>query len=74
MIDLYTAPTPNGWKISVALEEMRLPYRVIPIDDFPHLRRWIEQLAERPAAVKGVNVPERLDRDKLVEGVRKILA
>lgn len=28
MIDLYTAPTPNGWKASVTLEELGLPYRV----------------------------------------------
>jgi GSH-dependent disulfide-bond oxidoreductase len=28
MIDLYTAATPNGWKISIALEEMGLPYNV----------------------------------------------
>jgi GST-like protein len=27
-IDLHYWPTPNGWKISVALEEMGLPYRV----------------------------------------------
>ena len=26
MIDLYTAATPNGWKASVALEEMGIPY------------------------------------------------
>lgn len=26
MIDLYYWPTPNGWKISIALEEMSLPY------------------------------------------------
>lgn len=32
MIDLYYAPTPNGWKISIALEEMELPYRMIPVD------------------------------------------
>ena len=32
MIDLYTAPTPNGWKVSIALEEMGLPYKVVPID------------------------------------------
>ena len=28
MIDLYTAATPNGHKISIALEELGLPYRV----------------------------------------------
>ena len=28
MIDLYYWPTPNGWKISIALEEMELPYTV----------------------------------------------
>jgi GST-like protein len=32
MIDLYTAPTPNGWKVSVALEELALPYTVHTID------------------------------------------
>lgn len=32
MIDLYTWDTPNGRKISVALEEMGLDYRVHPID------------------------------------------
>jgi GST-like protein len=32
MIDLYTSPTPNGWKISIVLEELALPYTVIPID------------------------------------------
>ena len=26
-IDLYFWPTPNGWKISIALEEMGLPYQ-----------------------------------------------
>ncbi|WP_293660169.1 glutathione binding-like protein [Rhodoferax sp. OV413] len=26
MIDLYTAPTPNGWKASVTLEELAIPY------------------------------------------------
>jgi len=28
MIDLYTAETPNGWKISITLEELGLAYRV----------------------------------------------
>lgn len=32
MIELHTWNTPNGRKISVALEEMALPYRVVPVD------------------------------------------
>ena len=32
MIDLYTSATPNGWKISVALEELGLRYQVHAID------------------------------------------
>ena len=31
-IDLYFAPTPNGWKITVMLEECGLPYRVVPVN------------------------------------------
>jgi GST-like protein len=32
MIELHTAATPNGFKISIALEELGLPYRVVPVD------------------------------------------
>ncbi len=32
MIELYTAPTPNGWKISVALEELELEYKAITVN------------------------------------------
>lgn len=32
MIQLYTWGTPNGRKISIMLEEVALPYRVVPID------------------------------------------
>jgi GST-like protein len=32
MIDLYTWTTPNGRKISIMLEEIGLPYKVIPVD------------------------------------------
>lgn len=32
MIDLHYWPTPNGWKISVMLEECGLPYRVLPVN------------------------------------------
>jgi GST-like protein len=31
-ITLYTAATPNGWKVSIALEEMGLPYEVRVVD------------------------------------------
>ncbi|MCB1329403.1 MAG: glutathione S-transferase N-terminal domain-containing protein [Maritimibacter sp.] len=32
MIDLHYWPTPNGWKITIALEEMGLPYTVHYVD------------------------------------------
>ena len=32
MIELFTSETPNGWKISIALEEMALPY------EYRHIR------------------------------------
>ena len=41
MIDLYFWMTPNGYKISILLEELALPYRVIPI----HIGKG-EQFAE----------------------------
>src|SRR4051794_7814808 len=32
MIDLYTAATPNGWKASITLEELELPYTLHALD------------------------------------------
>ena len=32
MIDLYYWPTPNGWKISIMLEECGLPYKLLPVN------------------------------------------
>src|SRR5438552_6940608 len=32
MIDLYYWPTPNGWKISIMLEECSLPYTLKPVN------------------------------------------
>jgi GST-like protein len=34
MIDLHFTPTPNGQKISIALEELELPYQLISYDIF----------------------------------------
>ena len=32
MIDFYYWPTPNGWKVSIALEELGLDYQMVPIN------------------------------------------
>ena len=32
MIEFYYWPTPNGWKISIMLEECGIDYRMIPVD------------------------------------------
>lgn len=42
MIELLTAPTPNGWKASIALEEMALPYelRAVSLSDLEQKRDW----------------------------------
>jgi GSH-dependent disulfide-bond oxidoreductase len=32
MIDLYFATSPNVWKVCIALHEMGLPHRLIPVD------------------------------------------
>jgi len=32
MLDLYFAPTPNGWKITIMLEECGLEYNLIPVN------------------------------------------
>jgi len=32
VIDLYYWPTPNGYKITIMLEECEIPYNIIPVD------------------------------------------
>lgn len=32
VIEFYYWPTPNGWKVSIMLEECAIPYRTIPVD------------------------------------------
>lgn len=32
MIDFYYWPTPNGWKVSIMLEELGIKYRMIPVN------------------------------------------
>ena len=31
-IELYFAATPNGWKVSIMLEECKIPYKIIPVN------------------------------------------
>ncbi|MGV6800549.1 MAG: glutathione S-transferase family protein [bacterium] len=46
MIDLYTAATPNGWKASVTLEELNLPYEThsIALQDNVQKEKWFLKL------------------------------
>ena len=48
MIDLYYAPTPNTWKVSILLEECGLAYRVIPVDILAGDQKKPEFLAINP--------------------------
>jgi glutathione S-transferase len=46
MIQLYTSPTPNGWKASITLEELAIPYEVTPIrlDKLEQKEKWFLEL------------------------------
>ncbi|WP_119156059.1 glutathione S-transferase family protein [Caldimonas tepidiphila] len=60
MIDLYTAATPNGHKISIALEELALPYRpqVLDLGKKDQKEPWF--LAINPNG----RIPAIVDRDE----------
>ena len=32
MIDVHYWPTPNGWKVTIMLEECGLDYTIVPVD------------------------------------------
>ncbi|HXJ36248.1 MAG TPA: glutathione S-transferase N-terminal domain-containing protein [Candidatus Eisenbacteria bacterium] len=46
MIELFTAPTPNGHKVSIMLEELGLPYQVraIQLQEDEQKEPWYEKL------------------------------
>ena len=48
MISLYTAATPNGWKASVALEELALPYEAKALDLIRNEQKAPDYLALNP--------------------------
>ena len=60
MIDLYTSPTPNGWKASVTLEELELPYEVHAIDLSSGAQKQPDFLKLNPNG----RIPVIVDRDE----------
>jgi glutathione S-transferase len=60
MIDLYTAPTPNGWKASIALEELGIPYEVHIVNLMAGDQKKPEYLKINPNG----RIPAIVDRDE----------
>lgn len=60
MIDLYSAATPNGHKISIALEEMALPYELHVLDLQTGVQKEPWFLALNPNG----RIPAIVDRDE----------
>jgi glutathione S-transferase len=60
MIDLYTSSTPNGWKASVALEELALPYEVHAVSLSKGEQKTPEFLRINPNG----RIPAIVDRDQ----------
>jgi GST-like protein len=59
MIDLYTAATPNGHKVSIALEELALPYEPHALDLSTNQQKESWFLAINPNG----RIPAIIDRD-----------
>ncbi len=59
MIDVYTSPTPNGYKVTIALEEMGLDYKVHGIDLMSGAQKEPAFLALNPNG----RIPAIVDRD-----------
>ena len=59
MIELYTSATPNGWKASIALEEMKLDYEVkkISLSNLDQKQDWYLKLNPNG------RIPTIVDRD-----------
>jgi glutathione S-transferase len=60
MIDLYTAPTPNGWKASICLEELGLPYEVHVVNLLAGDQKKPEYVELNPNG----RIPTIVDRDE----------
>jgi glutathione S-transferase len=60
MIDLYTAPTPNGWEASITLEELEMPYEVHVVNLLAGDQKQPEFLQLNPNG----KIPTIVDRDE----------
>jgi GST-like protein len=60
MIDLYTWTTPNGYKVSIALEELGLPYTVHAVDIGKGVQKQPEFLRINPNG----RIPAIIDRSE----------
>jgi len=60
MIDLYTAPTPNGHKASITLEELAIPYEVHIVNLLAGDQKQPEYLKLNPNG----RIPTIVDRDE----------
>ena len=60
MIDFYTSATPNGHKVSIALEELELPYEVHAIDLMSGAQKKPEFTRINPNG----RIPAIVDRDE----------
>src|SRR5262249_59498871 len=60
MIDLYTAPTPNGHKASITLEELEMPYEVHIVNLMAGDQKAPEFLTINPNG----RIPAIVDRDE----------
>ena len=60
MIDLYTAATPNGYKASIALEELELPYELhwLKLSDGDQKQPWFLKINPNG------RIPAIVDRDE----------
>lgn len=59
MYDLYTSATPNGWKITIAMEELELPYELHAVDLIKGNQHEPEFVALNPNG----RIPVIIDRD-----------
>ena len=45
----------------------------IELQEFPYLNAWVERIAQRPAVIKGINIPEKPDAETIKKAGQKII-